>query len=154
MLDLGCKDGYGAHILSQFAEHIILADRNEEWLGIAKNHRYYSRVGFQIVDLEKSFPEGNYDVVVAFEVIEHVANTESLLENIADSLNEGGILVFSVPHMIENPDHKVLFDEEKIKNLISRRFKIQEFYIQNRFCISGKTIKRPEKTYVGVAIKK
>lgn len=154
VLDLGSKDGYGAHLISCFAEHVTLADRSASYLETArKSYWYLCKTSFVQVDLEESFPEGFWDVVVAFELIEHVANTDFLLKNIAEHLNPGGVLVFSVPHMIPNPDHKVLFDEGGIKKALSKYFQIEEFYIQDKEGISGLPATSPPKSYVGVARK-
>lgn len=154
VLDLGCKDGYGAHLLSSFAHSVTLADRAPSYLEAAKeSYRYLCPVDYACVDFEEGFPEGEWDVIVGFEVIEHVANYEGFVKNIAAHLAPGGILVFSVPHMIVNDDHKVLFDEKKIRTLISKYFTLEEFYLQDKIGISGKKATSPPLSYVGVARK-
>lgn len=154
VLDAGAKDGYGAHLISGFANFVTLADRNEAWLKEAQhNYKYMCPVETVIVDFDSDFPKDNWDVVVAFEVIEHVADPDFFVKNISEHLTSGGLLLFSVPHMIENPDHKTLFDEENIKNLISKYLKIEEFYIQDKYGISGKSASCPPRAYAGVAKK-
>ena len=154
VLDLGCKDGYGAHLLSCFAKHVTLADRNTNSLALAeKYYRFLCETDSQQVDFEVDFPKGKWDAIVAFEVIEHIANYEQFVQNIADNLPSGGMLIFSVPHMIKNPDHKVLFDEKSILALISKYFILEEFYIQDKLGISGKPAISPPISYVGVAYK-
>lgn len=154
IIDLGSKDGYGSQLMSHYANHITLADNNKNNLAKAeKFHNYLCPVKFVITNLEKEFPNGNWDTIVAFEIIEHLNNYEFFIQNIQKHLAKDGIFVFSVPHMIKNLDHKVLFDEEKIKQLISKYFKIQEFYIQDKIVISDKPATSPPKSYVGVAAK-
>lgn len=68
-------------------------------------------------------------------------------------LKEDGLLLFSVPDMIENEVHKVLFDEQKIKDLVGKYLKIEEFYIQDKVGISNKPAEFPAKCYVGIARK-
>lgn len=152
VLDLGSKDGFGSFVMSYVANHIDLADISGKWLGWAKELRYACPTDYHVVDLEKDFPEGEWDTMVAFEVIEHLANPEVLIENVKKHLKPGGFFVFSVPHMIANHEHKTLFDEEKIKDLISKHLTLVEFYVQDRKIFSGKPTKSNVKCYLGVAV--
>ena len=155
VLDLGGKDGYGAVLMSLFASHITIADNRGDYLAIGKlNNTFLCGTEMIEMDLEKSFPDRVYDTAVAFEIIEHVKDPELFIENITKHLKPGGILVFSVPHMMPHIDHLTLFDEEKIKTMISKYLTLKEFYIQDSYGISKKPMHRyPAKTYVGLAIK-
>lgn len=153
VLDIGGKDGFGSQVMSYVANHIDLADISEKWLGYAKELKYNCPIDFHQVDLENDFPEGEWDTMVAFEVIEHLSNPEVLIENVAKHLKTGGFFVFSVPHMIANHEHKTLFDEQKIKELISKHLTLKEFYIQDKKLFSGLPTKSNVKCYIGVAIK-
>ncbi len=75
------------------------------------------------------------------------------MKNITRALRPGGTLVFSVPHMVANREHKTLFDEEKIKALISKYLTIKEFYIQDKKYLNNKQMFKGLKCYVGVAVK-
>lgn len=155
VLDAGSKDGYGAHLISSFANQVTLADKDEWRLRVAQHlYRFLCETKFLLIDLEKeSIPE-THDVIVAFEFIEHLHDPDAFMVKARDALADGGVFLFSVPHMIENPEHRTLFDEEKIKKFISNYFVITEFYIQDRVLISGELAKYPPKSYVGVAKKK
>lgn len=152
VLDLGSKDGYGAELISRFASYITLADYSGKFLGNAKRYHYYHcPAEFAYIDFNKAFPEGKWDTIVAFQIIEHVDDPDNFVKEIAKHLNKGGTLVFSVPHMMPDPSHKTLFDEKSIKKLISKYLTIKEFYIQDSYGISKKPIST--KIYVGVATK-
>ena len=153
VIDLGCKDGYCSILLSYAAYKLDLVDIDKRFLDTARSLKYISPVEFHQIDLEKDFPEGKWQVAVAFEVIEHLENPEFFIKNIAEHLEDGGKLIFSVPHMVANIQHKVLFDEEKIKSLISKYFKIEEFYIQDKKIFSNKPMYKGLKCYLGTAIK-
>lgn len=155
VLDVGSKDGDCSIILSYGASELSLCDINEAWLNASKKKSYLCPVkNFFLTDLEKEFPEGKWEVITAFEIIEHVIDPEFLVKNVADHLEDDGRLVFSVPHMIDNKEHKTLFDEEKIKNLVSKYFEIEKFYVQEKKVISGEPMYKGLKCYVGVARKK
>ena len=155
VLDLGGKDGYGSVLMSLFAKHITLTDIRKEWLEIAGlNNTFLCDTDIVEKDLEKGFPEGTWDTMVAFEIIEHVEDPDFLIKNITEHLEKGGILVFSVPHLTPHLDHKTLFDEDTIRRLISKHLEIKEFYKQDSYGISKKPMyKYPAITYVGVAQK-
>lgn len=155
VLDAGCKDGHTSQILSFGCKELDLADIDETFLHRAKtNVKYHCPVNFHQVDFEKAFPEGMWDTIIAMEVIEHLANPELFIENAAKHLNPGGLLVFSVPHMVANHEHKTLFDEMKIKELVSKDFNMKEFYVQDKKLISNAPMYKGLKCYVGVAEKK
>lgn len=154
VLDVGAKDGYGSHLLSTFAEHITIADIDMWRLDKAEAmYKFLCAADIQVVDFEKEFPKGKYDVLVAFDVIEHLENPDFFMQNVVEHLEEDGLLLFSVPHMIENEVHKVLFDEQKIKDLVGKYLKMEEFYIQDKVGISNNPAKFPVKCYIGVARK-
>jgi len=155
VIDVGCNSGFGTQILSYGANSITAIDINDKNLfGAEKDNRFFCPVEFQKIDLEKEYPEGKWDVAVAFELIEHIADTDKLLDNIFKGLNDEGILIFSVPHMVANREHKVLFDEQKIKEAVSKYGTIEEFYIQDKKTLSGKPMYKGLKVYVGVAKKR
>lgn len=154
VLDAASKDGFGAQILSWVANSVTLADVSHLWLGKAKNNSYACRASFIHSDFNVGFPEGSWDTIVSFETIEHVDNPEFLIENFAKALRKNGVLVFSVPHMVANHEHKTLFDEEKIRAMIGKHFDIEEFHVQDKEYLKDTPMYKGLKCYVGVARKK
>lgn len=154
VLDAGCKDGTCSYLLSAVANSLDLADISESFISAAKEqHKYLCPTGFYVADFNKEFPEGEWETITAFETIEHLENPDEFVKNVSEHLKEGGTFVFSVPHMIANKEHKTLFDEEKIRSLISKYLTIEEFYIQDRKAISQKPMYKGLKCYIGVARK-
>jgi len=51
---------------------------------------------FKVHDLDNPL-KGKYDVIMALEVFEHLCNPELVLQNLLDSLNDGGMLFVTVP---------------------------------------------------------
>ena len=156
VLDAGSQMGFGAHQISYVANKVILSDINLKALTMAQElNKFMCPTEFIQADYEKEFPDvKNLDIVTAFEVIEHLHDPNLFLQNIKKSLKLGGRLIFSVPHMVMAQDHKQLYDEKKIKNLISKYFTIESFYIQDSTPISNRPMYKGLKCYVGVAIKK
>jgi len=154
VIDLGSRDGFGSVLLSYAADQLTLADVNEKYLKAAETEiTFRCPTKFIQCDFEKEFPEGKWDMAVAFEVIEHLENCDFFIKNIAEHLEAGGHLVFSVPEMVANHEHKTLFDEQKIKDLISKYLKITEFYRDDFRAYTGAPRYAGVKGFLGVARK-
>lgn len=157
VLDAGSNEGFGAEILGFFADTITMADNNplafenaREWF------KFFAPTTMVLCDFEKEFPDDTYDVVTAFELIEHLTpeGGDLFVKNVADHLVDGGVFIFSVPHMVANHEHKTLYDAEKIKALVSKYLDLEEFYVQDRKVISDRPLYKNLKCYVGVARKR
>jgi glycosyltransferase involved in cell wall biosynthesis len=95
VLDLGCSDGALAMELRTHG-HTVTGIDVEEHRGVR------DRVDtFVSADLEDGVPEavgGDYDVIIAADVLEHVRDPEQLLEDLHGRLAPGGSIVACVPN--------------------------------------------------------
>jgi SAM-dependent methyltransferase len=102
VLDVGCGPGYGCPILKRGgAATVVGLDEQAEMAGYAA--RRYGEPGVEFITgsgFDRSFAPHSFDVITAFEVIEHVAQPERLLERCATWLEPGGRLVISTPNRI------------------------------------------------------
>jgi len=100
VLDIGGGLGYGAYLLSKFADEVVFLDRSAEttdfvggtWAAIAPNLK---AVCGEASDLKGAY--GEFDTVFLMDVIEHVEDPEGLLEDVKSLLKSGGTLVLSTP---------------------------------------------------------
>ncbi len=66
-----------------------------------------------VCDVEKDFPKGEYDCVIASELIEHILETDKFLENVYNSLEDNGIFILSFPNIACLKNRiKLLFGKE------------------------------------------
>jgi SAM-dependent methyltransferase len=65
------------------------------------------------------FPDGHFDFITCFEVIEHVTNQEEILSELSRVLSPTGTLLISTPNKAEYSD----------LNNYSNEFHVKEFYI-------------------------
>lgn len=101
VLDLACGQGYGSYILSENAKQITSGDLNLKNLEFAKNN--YSKENIKHIQIDATKLEKfekKFDVIVAFEVIEHIfpEQTGPFLNGISRALKEGGVAFISTPN--------------------------------------------------------
>jgi SAM-dependent methyltransferase len=91
-LDLGCGAGF-------YSKHLLEKGWTVEALDLTPN-KNLKGVNVQQHDLEKGLPHSNscFNLVLAWDVLEHVKAESNLWMEISRTLNTGGILVGSVPH--------------------------------------------------------
>ena len=132
VLDLGSGEGFGAAILAESAAHVVGVEIDERTLEHSRLN--YAGAGLEFtlgsaVDLS-AFQDGSFGAVVAFEIIEHVSDQETVLAEIARVLDDDGILVISTPDRIlygeasdrSNPFHLRELVLEEFLALIGSRF--------------------------------
>ena len=120
-LDYGCGEGYGTAILAKNASSVVGVDVDPEAIKHSKDtYADFSNATFQ--RLESSllpFPDGHFEFITCFEVIEHVTNQEEILSELSRVLSPTGTLLISTPNKAEYSD----------LNNYSNEFHVKEFYI-------------------------
>lgn len=93
ILEAGCGTGWLSYRLLQFGE-VLGVDLADEAIDHARRH--FPGVEFARFDLQEiELPPGSYDVIVALEVLPHVADKAALLARIARFLKPGGHLMIA-----------------------------------------------------------
>lgn len=94
VLDVGCGCGYGAEVLN-VADYTGI---DYSLAAIEYAREYYGDDGrFEVGDATEI--TGNYDCIVAFEVLEHINNHAKAIDSWCKALNPGGVLLVSIPLM-------------------------------------------------------
>ncbi len=121
ILDLGSGEGYGADILAVVATQVTGIDISPEAVEWAlqkyrrPNLRYACGSATDIPISGKSI----FDLVVCFEMIEHIGDQQALLREVKRLLKPGGLLIVSTPNKA------VYTDEPQYHN----PFHVRELYI-------------------------
>ena len=132
VLDLGSGEGYGAALLAGSAAKVMGIDIDEASVEHSRLHYAGDNLAFEVAsatDLDP-FPEASFDVVVAFEVIEHLTDQEKVLSEVARVLTPTGVLIISTPDRIayseetgnSNPFHERELTQEEFTDLLGRHF--------------------------------
>jgi SAM-dependent methyltransferase len=109
VLDAGCGEGYGARLLAARAARVLGADR-EEAIAIASSRYREPRLAFRAIDLMTLPALGErFDLVVSFQVIEHLPDPVGFLRALRACTAPGGTIVVTTPNRLmsvsENPYH-------------------------------------------------
>jgi GT2 family glycosyltransferase/SAM-dependent methyltransferase/glycosyltransferase involved in cell wall biosynthesis len=132
VLDLGSGEGFGAAILADVAAHVVGVDVDERTIEHSRLNYAGGNLEFVLgsaVDLG-AYEDGSFDVVVAFEVIEHLREQEQMLAEIARVLGDDGLLIASTPDRLmyeeartrANPYHERELSLEEFGELLGREF--------------------------------
>jgi len=102
ILDVGCGAGIFSESAARLGAEVIGIDASEETLNVAKNHAKQDPLIESNILYEQSTPEiflqkqlPQFDVVVSFEVIEHVNEISKFLNSCIKLLKPGGLLFLS-----------------------------------------------------------
>jgi SAM-dependent methyltransferase len=101
VLDFGAGDGYGAQLLAEVASEVTAIDADAAEMKAARERYQASNLTFEAggIDSLERVPAASFDVVVCFEVLEHVGapEQERLVAALARARAPGGLLVLSTP---------------------------------------------------------
>ncbi len=132
VLDLGSGEGFGAAILADVASHVVGVDVDEPTIEHSRLNYAGPKLEFVLgtaLDLS-AHEKASFDVVVAFEVIEHVQEQERVLAEAARVLGDDGLLIASTPDRLmyaqarteTNPYHERELSLEEFRELLGREF--------------------------------
>ncbi len=98
VLEIGSGDGYGANLLSKTNASITALEIDEESVEIAKIRYNKPNIKFEIYDgYNINYPDHSFDVIISFQVIEHIDDVETYLKNIKKLLKPNGTFIVTTP---------------------------------------------------------
>ena len=142
VLDAGCGTGYGSFEISRNAERVVGLDISAEAVGYAAAH--FRRANLSYLQASASaIPLANdsFDLVIAYELVEHMDAWEQVLEQCRRVLAPGGQVVVSTPNKLyyaesrkltgPNPYHVHEFDFAEFREALKQFFPHVCLYTQN-----------------------
>jgi SAM-dependent methyltransferase len=159
VLEIGCGEGYAIPMLIPASMEYIGLDKSNLALKIRQalsstqsvnevNKFYFHQ---QNVPPLYSFPDNCIDVVLSFQVIEHIKDDDLFLREIKRVLKPGGKVIITTPNrsmsLTKNPYHIREYSKEEIKSLFSKHFqeviikgvngddKVMRYYHKNKLSV-------------------
>lgn len=99
VLDYGCGSGYGSAQIARTSDRVTAVDVAADAVEYARARFGRSNLDFQQIDPSRPLPfaDASFDVVLSFQVFEHVRDTARYLSEIRRVLAPGGKLVLVTP---------------------------------------------------------
>jgi 2-polyprenyl-6-hydroxyphenyl methylase/3-demethylubiquinone-9 3-methyltransferase len=97
VLDLGCAGGFMAEALALRGAHVTGIDPAAEAIDAARAHARQGslRIGYDVgVGEALPYDVASFDAVVCVDVLEHVADLNKVLSEVARTLRPGGLFLF------------------------------------------------------------
>ncbi len=126
VLDVACGEGYGSYILKEAgAEYVVGVDVSKE--SVAKAQSLFAKEGLKyqaadVADLDTLFAEGEFDIVISVETIEHLVDPTAFLKSIKRIAKPDGIIILSCPN-----DHWYYPQDDQVNPYHLRKYRLTEF---------------------------
>jgi 2-polyprenyl-3-methyl-5-hydroxy-6-metoxy-1,4-benzoquinol methylase len=127
VMDMGCGSGYGTNYLAHYARQIKGLDIDSKAIKQAKENFKRKNLSYEVLNLKSTKIKNKFDVVISFQVIEHITDVDSYLQFITNVLTKGGIAILSTPNILtqgynENPFHIKEYNYEELKDILEKYF--------------------------------
>jgi 2-polyprenyl-6-hydroxyphenyl methylase/3-demethylubiquinone-9 3-methyltransferase len=97
-LDVGCGAGLLAEPLARLGASVTGIDASPEVIKIAREHAAAAGLDIAYRNGDVQQLDGQFDLVTAMEVVEHVADPAAFVTALARRLAPGGLLIMSTPN--------------------------------------------------------
>jgi SAM-dependent methyltransferase len=141
VLEFGSGSGYGTHSLSNDCKRIVGVDISADAIEFSKQQYQNENLSYQkIEDIESTplpFADNEFDVVISFQVMEHIRQVDTYLAEIQRVLRDGGTLIIATPDRTArlyagqrpwNVYHVIEYSSASFRIAVAHRFPHTEMY--------------------------
>ncbi len=140
-LDLGCGSGYGTAVLAKNAKEAVGVDVSIQAVTYAIDHYKNARF-LPLSATSLPFSDETFDLITAFEVIEHLSDWHLLIKEARRVLRPAGRFFVSTPNKLyyadsrgesgPNPFHEHEFEYEEFREALEAEFPHVKILLQDR----------------------
>lgn len=142
VLDIACGTGYGSAELAAVARSVVGVDRALDAVEYAQNRYQAPNLIYEVASAEQlPYSDQSFDLITAFEVIEHLDEPNRLVSEAKRLLTPGGQFVVSTPNRLyyeetrrlsgPNPFHTREFEYEEFRAMLQECFPHVLLFVQN-----------------------
>ena len=132
ILDLGCGGGLVSESLSRLGANVTGIDFVKNNIEVAKQHsnKKKLKINYKYANIETLKIKKKYDLIIMYEILEHLDNWEYFLLNISENLKNKGILVISTINRNILSKFATIYLAENVLRWIPRGTHTYEKYIK------------------------
>lgn len=146
VLDAGCGIGFGSAFMSPWADEVVGIDFNADIIQFASQTYMQPNLHFQVGDCTTlTFPDSSFDMIVSFELIEHIKDVNRYLSEMRrvlriteSSSEDSGIFFLSTPNAKNreisgkemHPYHVKEYNSDELETLLKQHFNQVKLYLQ------------------------
>ena len=99
VLDFGCGSGYGSAKIAEIADSVVAVDISQEAIDFARENYQQENLTFSRIQENSRLPfkDESFDVVLSFQVIEHICQDIAYLDEAKRLLRKNGIIIIITP---------------------------------------------------------
>ncbi len=126
VVEIGCGEGYGVELLYKNAAQLTLIDKSPYAAKIIKENYPKAITIQQKIPPLTTLKNNSFDVVVSFQVMEHIKDAELYLQEIHRILKPTGKAYITTPNALKNvaknPWHYKEYTFEELASLLQKTF--------------------------------
>ncbi len=128
LFEVGCGEGRGVELLAPLATSYTAIDKIQGVIDLLKGK--YPKYDFRQAHIPpfRGFDDNSFDVVVSFQVIEHIKDDIQYLKEINRVLKPGGIALITTPNiknsLSRNPWHEREYTAEGLTKIAEDIFRV------------------------------
>lgn len=156
ILDVGCGVGYGSLLLVKSGAKLVEAfDLSDEAIEYARKHYFHDYISYRKLNAETFKFNKKFDLIICFELIEHVEKQEAVIKNIYNHLKEDGLVLISTPRKLpekRSDFHTKEFYFEEFNKLLKKYFNFLVISFENNHFVSLITDSFPSERKTNIEV--
>jgi ubiquinone/menaquinone biosynthesis C-methylase UbiE len=118
VLDIPSGEGYGSHLLADVAESVVGIDIAPDAVAHASEKYRRDNLSYLAASGTKvPLPDASFDLIVSFEMIEHIHEQDAFLDEVNRLLKPDGVFLISSPNRVEYTEKTGYKNEFHVREL-------------------------------------